>query len=147
MYDLARSSKTQVGLSRAKVRDNLLVMQAFSPALFGHGPPPGPHILMRLLRGDLARDQVDGEFDRLLEQKKLQGCETELLSMPWECKVTRLRVVRFLCLSPFACFTYTRLHREKHACRARSATLLCVRLIENIDTRTPWAARFHVWYN
>ena len=57
-------------MSRAKVRGNLLVMQAFSPALFGHGPPPGPHILMRLLRGDLARDQVEGEFDRLLEQKK-----------------------------------------------------------------------------
>ena len=76
-----------MGLSRAKVRGNLLVMQAFSPALFGHGPPPGPHILMRLLRGDLARGQVEGEFDRLLEQKKLQGCETDLLAMPWECKV------------------------------------------------------------
>ena len=107
MYYLARISKTQVGLSRAKVRDNLLVMQAFSPALFGHGPPLGPHILLRLLRGDMTRGQVDGEFDRLLEQKKLQGCETGLLSMPWECKVTRLRVDRFLCLSPFACFTYT----------------------------------------
>ena len=102
MYDRVRNSKTQVGLSRAKVRDNLLVMQAFSPALFGHGPPPGPHILLRLLRGDMTRDQVDGEFDRLLEQKKLQGCETELLSMPWECKVTRIRVVHLLCLSPFA---------------------------------------------
>ena len=83
MYVLVRISKTQVGLSRAKVRDNLLVMQAFSPALFGDGP----HILLRLLRGDLARDQVEGEFDRLLEQKKLQGCETDLLAMPWECKV------------------------------------------------------------
>ena len=109
MYYLARNSKTQVGLSRAKVRDNLLVMQAFSPALFGHGPPPGPHILLRLLRGDMTRDQVDGEFDRLLEQKKLQGCETELLSMPWECKVTRLRVVRFLSESVrlFHLFTFT----------------------------------------
>ena len=136
-----------MGLSRAKVRGNLLVMQAFSPALFGHGPPPGPHILLRLLRGDLARDQVDGEFDRLLEQKKLQGCETELLSMPWECKVTRLRVVRFLCLNPFACFTYTRSQREKHACRACSATLLFVHLIEEIVARTPWVVRFHVWYN
>ena len=102
---------------------------------------------MRLLRGDLARDQVEGEFDRFLEQKKLQGCETDLLAMPWECKVTRLRVVRFLCLSPFACFTYTRLHREKHACRACSATLLFVRLIEEIATRTPWVVLFHVWYN
>ena len=62
-------------------------MQAFSPALFGHGPPPGPYILMSLLRGDLARDQVEGEFDRLLEEKKLRGFETDLLAMPWECKV------------------------------------------------------------
>ena len=87
MYVLVRYSKTQVGLSRAKVRGNLLVMQAFSPALFGHGPPPGPDVLMRLLRGDLARGQVEGEFDRLLEEKKRQGCETDLLAMPWECKV------------------------------------------------------------
>ena len=84
MYVLLRICKTQVGLSRAKVRDNLLVMQAFSPALFGHGPPPGPHVLLRLLRGDLARDQVEGEFDRLLEEKRLHGCETDLLAMPWE---------------------------------------------------------------
>ena len=39
-----------VGLSRAKVKEKVLIMQAFSPQLFGHGPPPGPHILMRLLR-------------------------------------------------------------------------------------------------
>ena len=76
-----------MGLSRAKVRGNLLVMQAFSPALFGHGPPPGPDVLLRLLRGDLARDQVEGEFDRLLEEKRLHGCETDLLAMPWDCKV------------------------------------------------------------
>ena len=95
MYYLARSSETQVGLSRAKVRDNLLVMQAFSPALFGHGPPPGPHTLLRLLRGDLARDQVEGEFDRLLEEKKLHGCETDLLAMPWECKVLCLGALTF----------------------------------------------------
>ena len=84
-----------MGLSRAKVRGNLLVMQAFSPALFGHGPPPGPHTLMRLLRGDLARDQVEGEFDRLLEEKRLHGCETDLLAMPWECKVPCLGALTF----------------------------------------------------
>jgi len=84
-----------VGLSRAKVRGNLLVMQAFSPALFGHGPPPGPDVLLRLLRGDLARDQVEGEFDRLLEEKRLHGCETDLLAMPWECKVPCLGALTF----------------------------------------------------
>ena len=101
MQDLVRNSKTQVGLSRAKVRGNLLVMQAFSPALFGHGPPPGPRILLRLLRGDLARGHVDGEFDRLLEQKKLHGCETDLLAMPWDCKVLCLGALTFF----FTCAT------------------------------------------
>ena len=95
-----------MGLSRAKVRGNLLVMQAFSPALYGHGPPPGPDILMRLLLGDLARDQVEGEFDRLLEEKKLHGCETDLLVMPWECKVIRLRDFRFpMCETVRVCFS------------------------------------------
>ena len=79
-------TSSQVGLPRAKVRENLLIMQPFSPALFGHGPPVGPHVLMRLLRGELAREDVEAEFDRLLEEKKLQGCETELMAMHWECK-------------------------------------------------------------
>ena len=76
----------QVGLSRAKVRENLLVMQAFSPALFGHGPPPGPHVLLELLRGNIGPEQVEGEFDRLIEPKKATGCETDLMGMHWECK-------------------------------------------------------------
>ena len=85
---------SQVGLSRAKVRENLLIVQPFSPALFGHGPPVGPHVLMRLLRGELAREDVEAEFDRLLEEKKLQGCETELMAMHWDCKA--------ICLFHFA---------------------------------------------
>ena len=40
-----------VGLSRAKLKETVLITQPFSPGLFAHGPPPGPHILMRLLRG------------------------------------------------------------------------------------------------
>ena len=81
-----RAPSSQVGLSRAKVRENLLIMQPFSPALFGHGPPVGPHVLMRLLRGELAPGDVEAEFDRWQEQKKLEGCETELMAMHWECK-------------------------------------------------------------
>eukprot|EP00973_Karenia_brevis_P060897 8469088-Karenia_brevis.AAC.1 len=38
-----------VGLSRAKLKETVLITQPFSPGLFAHGPPPGPHILMRLL--------------------------------------------------------------------------------------------------
>ncbi len=82
---------SQVGLSRAKVRENLLVMQAFSPALFGHGPPPGPHILLQLLRGCLSPEQVESEFERLLEEKRAQGCENNLMDMYWECKAPNTR--------------------------------------------------------
>ena len=92
-----RAPSSQVGLSRAKVRENLLIMQPFSPALFGHGPPVGPHVLMRLLRGELAREDVEAEFDRLLEEKKLQGCETELMAMHWECKAICMLHVGIIC--------------------------------------------------
>ena len=88
---------SQVGLSRAKVRENLLIMQPFSPALFGHGPPAGPHVMMRLLRGELAPEDVEAEFDRLLEEKKLQGCETELMAMHWECKAICMVYFCFVC--------------------------------------------------
>ena len=59
-----------VGVSRLKVNSGLLVMQTFSPGLFAHGPPPGPDILMRLLRGELTVDEVDAEFERMEHAKK-----------------------------------------------------------------------------
>jgi len=37
-----------VANSRVKTKEGVLIMQPFSPGLFAHGPPPGPHILMRL---------------------------------------------------------------------------------------------------
>ena len=42
-------------------------MQPFSPALFGHGPPPGPHILNGVLRGEVDPDKVEEAFDCLGE--------------------------------------------------------------------------------
>jgi len=39
-----------VALSRVRTADTLLLLRAFSAALFRQGPPPGPHCLMRLLR-------------------------------------------------------------------------------------------------
>ena len=44
-----------VWLSRVRTADALLVLRAFSPYLFRHGPPPGPHCLMKLLRARLQR--------------------------------------------------------------------------------------------
>ena len=113
---------SQVGLSRAKVRENLLIMQPFSPALFGHGPPAGPHVLMRLLRGELAPEDVEAEFDRLLEEKKLQGCETELMAMHWECKAICMLYVHTVCAAcnttphPRECKTIVGSSPEEEAC-------------------------------
>ena len=61
---------TYVASSRVKTKEGILIMQPFSPGLFAHGPPPGPHILMRLLRGEILVDDVDAEFEQLRREAK-----------------------------------------------------------------------------
>ena len=46
-----------VVLSRVKKAIGLLLLRAFSLLLFKHGPPPGPHCLMKLLRSRLSPDR------------------------------------------------------------------------------------------
>ena len=46
-----------VVLSRVKKAIGLLLLRAFSLYLFKHGPPPGPHCLMKLLRSRLSPDR------------------------------------------------------------------------------------------
>ena len=75
-----------VALSRAKVKENVLITQPFSPGLFAHGPPPGPHILMRLLRGEISADRIDAEFDRLQRQSLDTSAEKDLMRMHWRCQ-------------------------------------------------------------
>ena len=79
-----------VAKSRVKAKEALLIMQAFSPGLFAHGPPPGPHILMRLLRGEITVEEVDEEFARLEREAKQAGAEKNLLKMHWECAACRI---------------------------------------------------------
>ena len=62
-------------------KENILIMQPFSPGLFSHGPPPGPHILMRLLRGDIEADAMDAEFERLRREAKERSAERDLMKM------------------------------------------------------------------
>ena len=46
-----------IGLSRVRRKEALLIAEPFSPALFGHGqPPPGPEILMKVLRREITAD-------------------------------------------------------------------------------------------
>ena len=87
---LADMLAAYVGLTRVKRKEGLLVMQAFSPGLFAHGPPPGPHILMRLLRGEISVDQIDDEFERLQENSKNASAEKNLMKMHWECRACKI---------------------------------------------------------
>ena len=65
---------------------NLLLMQAFSPALFSQGPSPGPVTLMRLLRDEITPEEVDEEFARLKRESQDKGVEKDLTKMVWECR-------------------------------------------------------------
>ena len=58
-----------VMLSRAKDPDKLWLMRRFPRELFSRGPPTGPHVLMKRLRGELALEQVEAEFRDLAEHK------------------------------------------------------------------------------
>ena len=83
---LADMLAAYVGLSRAKLKETVLIVQAFSPGLFAHGPPPGPHILMRLLRGEVAADNVDAEFERLRSEAARGAAEKDVMRMHWQCQ-------------------------------------------------------------
>ena len=45
------------GLSRVRRKEALLIAEPFSPALFCHGQPPGPEILMKVLRREITADE------------------------------------------------------------------------------------------
>ena len=47
-----------IGLSRVKFKELLLIAQAFSPALFCQGQPPGPESLMKVLRREITADDA-----------------------------------------------------------------------------------------
>ena len=50
-----------IGLSRVRTKEALLISEPFSPALFCQGQPPGPEILMKVLRREITAD--DGGKD------------------------------------------------------------------------------------
>jgi len=74
-----------VECSRVKTKETLLVAEPFSPALFCLGPPPGPKILLQLLRGEIAPEAVEAEFDRLETLQRATGGETDLMKQKWPC--------------------------------------------------------------
>ena len=69
-----------VVLSRVKRAVGLLLLRAFSLYLFRHGPPPGPHCLMKLLREKLTKTDNAAEYtqsDAKAEFASLQATRTE----------------------------------------------------------------------
>ena len=57
-----------IGLSRVKRKEALLIAEPFSPALFCHGQPPGPEILMKVLRRDITADDAKKDIRCFLSQ-------------------------------------------------------------------------------
>ena len=57
-----------IGLSRVRRKEALLIAEPFSPALFCHGQPPGPDILMKVLRQDISTDDAKKDICCFLSQ-------------------------------------------------------------------------------
>ena len=57
-----------IGLSRVRRKEALLIAEPFSPALFSHGQPPGPEILMKVLRREITADDAKKDICRFPSQ-------------------------------------------------------------------------------
>ena len=57
-----------IGLSRVRRKEALLIAEPFSPALFCHGQPPGPEILMKVLRREITADDAKKDVRCFLSQ-------------------------------------------------------------------------------
>ena len=57
-----------IGLSRVRRKEALLIAEPFSPALFCHGQPPGPEILMKVLRREITADDAGKDVCRFPSQ-------------------------------------------------------------------------------
>ena len=79
-----------VETSRLREKETILIAEPFSPALFCLGPAPGPRILLQVLRGELAPNQIEAEFDRLEAEQKAAGAETDLMKLKWPCRACQL---------------------------------------------------------
>ena len=47
-----------IGLSRTRRKEALLIAEPFSPALFCQGKPPGPDLIMKVLRREITADEA-----------------------------------------------------------------------------------------
>ncbi len=75
-----------VMLSRAKFLEQLWVLQSFGRQLFGRGPPVGPHILLRKLRGEISAEDVQKAFaDADQEEEGRDDAEKDPMKRLYRC--------------------------------------------------------------
>ena len=92
-----------IGLSRVRRKEALLIAEPFSPALFCHGQPPGPEILMKVLRRDITAEDAKKDIPCFLSmslsfaQRRQNRCQRHSRSIR-ACVLWRLGCVCVLLL-------------------------------------------------
>ena len=74
-----------VMLSRAKFVENVWVLSAFPRQIFTRGPPAGPHILMKKLRGDITAEEVAAQFSEIPPKKSKKKQQPDPLMILHTC--------------------------------------------------------------
>ena len=82
-----------IGLSRVRRKEALLIAEPFSPALFCHGQPPGPEILMKVLRREITADDAGKDVCRFPSQCLCLSHSTNKTDVKKKCSIC----VRVLC--------------------------------------------------
>ena len=77
-----------VSLSRVKDKTKLLLVEAFSPLLFGQGAPAGPRLLMEVLRGSKTLEEAQAE-NTAIEAAKTQTKAPKTKEWKFQCGVCR----------------------------------------------------------
>ena len=72
-------------LSRAKFLSKIWIMQAFSIQLFSRGPPTGPRLLLKKLKGELQHDAVGEEFQKAATLAEQQAQAKDALKALYRC--------------------------------------------------------------
>ena len=89
-----------IGLSRVRRKEALLIAEPFSPGLFCHGQPPGPEILMKVLRREITADDAEKDVCRFSFSISLSFTQREQnIRQKQNCSIR----VRVLCRHCYVC--------------------------------------------
>jgi len=68
-----------------KAAETLLIIQTFFSRLVQQGPPPGPEILMRLLRGEIEPEAAATEYRQTIKKQREERKATSTQELTWRC--------------------------------------------------------------